>query len=84
MGLFDNLNDAPETPEEEAVLKNPTAPSLEAPEVEPETPEEVMLVARTVSKQAQEEESGGMAFGNVNDLGLQSVSYTHLRAHETR
>ena len=69
MGLFDNLNDAPETPEEEVVSKNPTAPSLEAPEAAPETPEEVMMVARTVRKQAQEEE--GMAFGNVNDLGLQ-------------
>ena len=54
---------------EEVVPKNPTAPSLEAPEVAPETPEESMLVARTLRKQAQEEE--GMAFGNLNDLGLQ-------------
>ena len=54
---------------EEVVSKNPTAPSLEAPEVTPETPEEVMMVARTVRQQAQEEE--GMAFGNPVELAEQ-------------
>jgi hypothetical protein len=69
MGLFDELENAPEAPTEDAIRRNTARPSLEAPEVAPETPEEVMMVARTVRKQAQEEES--MAFGNVNDLGLQ-------------
>ena len=73
MGLFDNLDSAPETPEKEIVLKNPTAPSLEAPEVTPETPEEVMMVARTFRQQAQEEE--GMAFGNPVDL-MESINNT--------
>ena len=54
---------------EEVVSKNPTAPSLEAPEVTPETPEEAMMVARNVYKQAQEEE--GMAFGNPVELAEQ-------------
>jgi hypothetical protein len=68
MGLFDNLEAAPETPEEDIVLQ-PQGETLETPTVEPETPEEALFVARNVREEIEEEE--GMAFGNVNDLGLQ-------------
>ena len=69
MGLFDQLENAPEIPEEDIVQRNTERPSLEAPEATPETPEEVMMVARTVRKQAQEEE--GMALGNPVEFAEQ-------------
>ena len=69
MGLFDQLENAPEAPKEDVIRRNTQSPSLEAPEVAPETPEEVMMVARTVRKQVQKEE--GMAFGNPVDLAEQ-------------
>ena len=47
MGLFDNLEVAPETPEEEVILQ-PKGETLETPTVEPETPEEALFVARNV------------------------------------
>ncbi len=69
MGLFDQLENAPEAPKEDVIRRNTQSPSLEAPEVAPETPEEVMMVARTVRKQVQKEE--GIAFGNPVDLAEQ-------------
>lgn len=69
MGLFDELENTPETPAEDVIRRNTERPSLEAPEVAPETPEEVMMVSRTVRKQAQKEE--GMAFGTPVDLATQ-------------
>jgi hypothetical protein len=56
MGLFNQLENSTETPVEDVIPKNRTAPSLEAPEAIPETPEEVMMVAKTVREQAQQEE----------------------------
>lgn len=58
MGLFDNLEVAPETPEEDVVLQ-PKGESLETPTVEPETPEEALFVARSVREEIEEEENGG-------------------------
>ena len=69
MGLFDELENTPATPEEEVVQRRTQSPSLEAPEATPETPEEVMMVARNVRKQAQKEE--GMEFGTPVDLATQ-------------
>jgi hypothetical protein len=69
MGLFDELENAPEAPTEDVIRRNTERPTLEAPEVAPETPEEVMMVSRTVRKQAQKEE--GMAFGTPVDLATQ-------------
>ena len=69
MGLFDELENTPETPAEDVIRRNTERPTLEAPEAAPETPEEVMMVSRTVRKQAQKEE--GMAFGTPVDLATQ-------------
>ena len=58
MGLFDNLEVAPETPEEDVVLQ-PKGESLETPTVEPETPEEALFVARSVREEIEAEENDG-------------------------
>jgi hypothetical protein len=58
MGLFDNLEAAPETPEEDIVLQ-PKGETLETPTVEPETPEEAIFVARNVREEIETEENGG-------------------------
>ena len=58
MGLFDNLEAAPETPEEDVVLQ-PKGETLETPTVEPETPEEALFVARNVREEIEAEENGG-------------------------
>ncbi len=68
MGLFDNLEVAPETPEEDVVLQ-PKGESLETPTVEPETPEEALFVARSVREEIAEEE--GMRLGNPVDFAEQ-------------
>ena len=49
MGLFDELQNTPEVPEDNQLLEA-RGESLEAPEVEPETPEEALLVARSCRK----------------------------------
>lgn len=69
MGLFDQLENSAELPVEDVIRKNPQSPSLEAPVVEPETPEEALIVSRRVRKEVQEEE--GMAFGNPVDFATQ-------------
>jgi hypothetical protein len=58
MGLFDNLEVAPETPEEDVVLR-PKGETLETPTVEPETPEEALFVARNVREEIEAEENDG-------------------------
>jgi uncharacterized membrane protein len=58
MGLFDNLEAAPETPEEDVVLQ-PKGETLETPTVEPETPEEALFVARNVREEIETEENDG-------------------------
>ena len=58
MGLFDNLEAAPETPEEDVVLQ-PKGETLETPTVEPETPEEALFVARNVREEIEAEENDG-------------------------
>jgi len=58
MGLFDNLEVAPETPEEEVILQ-PKGETLETPTVEPETPEEALFVARNVREEIEAEENDG-------------------------
>jgi len=58
MGLFDNLEAAPETPEEDIVLQ-PKGETLETPTVEPETPEEALFVARNVREEIEAEENDG-------------------------
>ncbi len=58
MGLFDNLEVAPETPEEDVVLQ-PKGETLETPTVEPETPEEALFVARNVREEIEAEENDG-------------------------
>ena len=58
MGLFDKLEVAPETPEEDVVFQ-PKGETLETPEVTPETPEEALFVARSVREEIEAEENDG-------------------------
>ena len=58
MGLFDKLEAAPETPEEDVVFQ-PKGETLETPTVEPETPEEALFVARSVREEIEAEENDG-------------------------
>ena len=69
MGLFDKLEAAPETPEEDVVLQ-PQGETLETPEVTPETPEEAIFVARNVRKEIEAEEEG-MRIGNPVEFAEQ-------------
>ncbi len=68
MGLFDDIQNKPELPDENELLQSRGEP-LEAPEVEPETPEEAMLVAR--ASRAKIEEDEGMEFGTPVDFAEQ-------------
>ena len=69
MGLFDNLESAPETPEEDVVLQ-PQGETLETPTAEPETPEEAIFVARNVRQEIEAEEEG-MRIGNPVEFAEQ-------------
>ncbi len=69
MGLFDNLEAAPETPEEDVVLQ-PQGETLETPTAEPETPEEAIFVARNVREEIEAEEEG-MRIGNPVEFAEQ-------------
>jgi hypothetical protein len=68
MGLFDELQNTPEVPEDNQLLQS-RGESLEAPEAAPETPEEALLVARSGRKAVEQEE--GMEFGNPTDFAEQ-------------
>jgi hypothetical protein len=68
MGLFDELQNTPEVPEDNQLLQS-RGESLEAPEVSPETPEEALLVARSGRKAVEQEE--GMEFGTPVDFAEQ-------------
>ena len=55
MGLFDNLETTPEAPDEEVVIQ-PRSQTLEEKNLEPETTEEALFVARNTREQIEDEE----------------------------